>query len=247
VLLQGRLNELAHAASFAGIASVIVLEGVDAAGKGGTIRRIASAIPITNIRVIPVGAPTEEERARHYLWRFWRQIPARGNMVIFDRSWYGRVLVERVEGFATTEQWHRAYEELNDFESMLEQSGIPVIKFWLQIDQDEQQRRFAARAQTPYKKYKLTEEDLRNRSKWDLYQQAANDMLAKTSTSLAPWYVLSSMDKRHARLKALGIVCDRLEARVLAVLGKNWRKHLFQAPGKASRKTGKNGKNGKKG
>jgi polyphosphate kinase 2 (PPK2 family) len=253
--LQGRLNELARAASSAGIASVIAFEGVDAAGKGGTIRRIATAIPITNIKIVPIAAPTEEERARHYLWRFWRHLPAKGDMVIFDRSWYGRVLVERVEGFATAEQWGRAYEEINDFESMLDQSGIPVIKFWLQIDQAEQERRFEARAQTPYKKYKLTDEDLRNREKWDQYQQAANDMLAKTSTSAAPWYMLAAVDKRHARLKALQIVCERLESRLLSTLGEDWRKSLLQAPGKPASgtarrakggKTGKNGKNGKK-
>lgn len=224
--LQGRLNELAHAANLAGIASVLVFEGVDAAGKGGTIRRIATGVPIQYLRVIPVSAPSDEEKRRHYLWRFWRHVPAAGNMVIFDRSWYGRVLVERVEDLATTEQWGRAYEELNDFESVLHQSGIPVIKFWLQIDPEEQKRRFEARAETPYKKYKLTEEDLRNRSNWQEYQQAANDMLARTSTTYAPWNLLAANDKRHARISALQIVCTRLEERVVAELGKNWQKKL---------------------
>jgi polyphosphate:AMP phosphotransferase len=242
--LQARLNELARAVDFAGIASVVVFEGVDAAGKGGTIRRVSAAIPIQNVRVIPIAAPSEEERSHHYLWRFWRRLPAGGDMVIFDRSWYGRVLVERVEGFATAEQWGRAYEELNDFEALLDQSGMPVVKFWLQIDQEEQLRRFEARAKTPYKKYKLTDDDFRNREKWTQYQEAAHDMLARTSTSYAPWHTLPANDKKYARLRALEIVGDRLEAQLVANLGKNWRKQIPQGPAKQAKKARKTKKKG---
>ena len=213
---QQRLNELTRAAEDAGIACVMVFEGADAAGKGGTIRRVTAAMPIHAVRVIPIAAPTDEENARHYLWRFWRQIPAAGKTVIFDRSWYGRVLVERVEGFAAEPEWRRAFEEINDFESLLDQGGQLVLKFWLQIDADEQLRRFEARANTPYKKHKLTDEDYRNREKWDLYQQAVHDMVARTSTRNAPWHLISANDKKHARLTVLEAVCDRFEAQLEA-------------------------------
>lgn len=209
--LQSRLNGLSRSLVDAGDACVLVFEGVDAAGKGGAIRRLTAAMPIQSVRVIPIAAPSDEELARHYLWRFWRHVPAAGKIVIFDRSWYGRVLVERVEGFAPDYAWQRAYEEINDFESILHESGIPVIKFWLQIDADEQLRRFESRAETPYKKYKLTDEDFRNREKWDLYQEATHDMITRTSTRYAPWNLVAANDKRHARLSVLRIVCERLE------------------------------------
>lgn len=209
--LQARLNSLSRSMLKAGKACVMVFEGVDAAGKGGSIRRLTAAMPIQSARVIPIAAPSDEELARHYLWRFWRHVPGAGKVVIFDRSWYGRVLVERVEGFAEETEWQRAYEEINDFESILHQSGIVVIKFWLQIDADEQLRRFDSRAETPYKKYKLTDEDFRNREKWDLYQKATHDMITRTSTSYAPWNLVASNDKRHARLTVLRTVCDRFE------------------------------------
>ncbi len=212
--LQARLNGLSRSLVDAGIACVMVFEGVDAAGKGGAIRRLTAAMPIQSVRVVPIAAPSDEELARHYLWRFWREIPAAGKIVIFDRSWYGRVLVERVEGFAEENEWQRAYEEINDFESILDQAGIPVIKFWLQIDADEQLQRFESRAETPYKKYKLTDEDFRNREKWDLYQQATHDMITRTSTSYAPWYLVAANDKRHARLTVLRTVCKRLEEKL---------------------------------
>jgi polyphosphate:AMP phosphotransferase len=245
-LLQSRLNELSRAASYAEIPSVVAFEGVDAAGKGGTIRRMTAAIPIQSVRVIPIAAPSEEERLRHYLWRFWRRLPEAGDITIFDRSWYGRVLVERVEGLASEDAWSRAYEEINDFEAMLVQSGMPVVKFWLQIDAEEQLRRFQARAKTPYKKYKLTEEDFRNREKWDLYQQAAHDMVARTNTSGAPWHLLAANDKKHARLRALEILCDFLESRLIAVLGDNWRKKVPDGVVAGTRKTKKSKKkNGK--
>jgi len=237
--LQSRLNELSRATSLAEIASVMVFEGVDAAGKGGTIRRITTAIPIQNVRVVPIAAPSEEERLRHYLWRFWRHVPGAGDITIFDRSWYGRVLVERVERFASADAWGRAYEEINDFESMLDQSGIPVIKFWLQIDKEEQLRRFEARAKTAYKKYKLTDEDYRNREKWDLYQQAAHDMIAKTNTSVAPWHLLASNDKKHARLEALQVVCERLESQLISKLGADWREKVPHGPVQKAKKAKK--------
>jgi polyphosphate:AMP phosphotransferase len=242
--LQNRLNELSRAASLAEIASVLVFEGVDAAGKGGTIRRITTAIPIQNVRVIPIAAPSEEERLRHYLWRFWRHVPGAGDVTIFDRSWYGRVLVERVEQISSADAWGRAYEEINDFESMLDQSGVPVIKFWLQIDKEEQLRRFEARAKTPYKKYKLTDEDYRNREKWDLYQQAAHDMIAKTNTSFAPWHLLAANDKKHARLEALQTVCDRLESQLVSKLGVDWRAEIPRGPVHKAKKAKKARKKG---
>jgi len=210
--LQGRLAELSRKAIDRGFSCVMAFEGWDAAGKGGTIRRLTRALPAQNVRVMRVAAPTDEEKARHYLWRFWRQLPRDGNAVIFDRSWYGRVLVERVEGFAKEEEWRRAYEEINEFESQLCEHGMPVLKFWLHIDPDEQLRRFEARAKTPYKKYKLTEEDFRNREKWPDYSQAVHDMVTRTNTSYAPWKLIAANDKRHARIEVLRTVCERIEA-----------------------------------
>ena len=237
--LQARLAELSRAAADAGIACVMVFEGVDAAGKGGSIRRVTAALPVQNFRVIPIAAPTDEEAARHYLWRFWRHVPGKGNTVIFDRSWYGRVLVERVEGLANDHQWGRAYEEINDFEGSLDDAGIPVMKFWLQIDAEEQLRRFQARAATPYKKYKLTDEDYRNREKWGLYKQAAHDMIARTNTSYAPWNLVASNDKKHARLQVLRTVCDRFEARLEELRGKDWRKNAKSEKSNNNRKSKK--------
>jgi polyphosphate:AMP phosphotransferase len=215
--LQARLNELSREAADAGVPCVMVFEGSDAAGKGGTIRRVTHAMPIDQVRVVPIAAPTDEEAARHYLWRFWRHIPRVGQTVIFDRSWYGRVLVERVEEFAQPDEWLRAYEEINEFEAVLEDHGMPVIKFWLQIDADEQLRRFESRADAAYKKYKLTDEDYRNREKWDAYAQAVDDMVARTSTSYAPWYLVPSNDKKYARLMVLRTVCERLDERLAQV------------------------------
>jgi polyphosphate kinase 2 (PPK2 family) len=163
---------------------------------------------VRDYQLVPVAAPTDEERARHYLWRFWRQLPQAGRMVIFDRSWYGRVLVERVEGFASEEAWRRAYEEINDFESQLAEHGMVVQKFWLHVDRDEQLRRFKAREQTPYKKYKITEEDYRNREKWDAYTAAVNEMVARTSTASAPWHLIAANDKPSARVQVLKTVAD---------------------------------------
>ncbi|GLQ32392.1 polyphosphate:AMP phosphotransferase [Litoribrevibacter albus] len=190
---------------------VIVFEGWDAAGKGGCIRRLTSSIDAGFYRVIPVAAPTDEESAHHYLWRFWRKIPRAGRMSIFDRSWYGRVLVERVEGFASDNEWQSAYDEINDFERQLHDKGIPVIKFWLHIDKEEQLERFKERETIPYKHHKITEEDYRNREKWTDYEITINDMIDKTSTSYAPWRLIPSNSKHYARIEVLKHVCNVLE------------------------------------
>lgn len=186
-------------------------EGVDAAGKGGAIRRLLGAIDVRNARVIAVAAPTDEERAHPYLWRFWRHLPRQGRATIYDRTWYGRVLVERVEGFCAPEDWKRAYGEISAFEEELTESGVIVCKFWLQISPHEQLRRFHDRVKTPFKQYKITEDDWRNRSKWDAYQAAAVDMIEKTSAPDAPWTLIEAEDKRWARLRVMKAVADRLE------------------------------------
>lgn len=210
--LQGRLSVLGRKARAAKTSTIVVLEGWDAAGKGGIIRRITAAMDARNYRVIPVSAPTDEERAQHYLWRFWRHIPRAGRFTIYDRSWYGRVLVERVEAYAADDEWIRAYREINEFEEELSEHGIVLVKYWVHIDQDEQLARFKAREETPFKQHKITEEDWRNREKWDAYAHAVNDMVERTSTEFAPWHLIEGNDKRWARVKALQILCDRLEA-----------------------------------
>jgi len=208
---QGRLGELARLAREKKRSSIVLLEGWDAAGKGGMIRRIIPAMDARQYRIIPIAAPTDEERAQHYLWRFWRHIPRAGKVTIYDRSWYGRVLVERVEGFAHENEWMRAYTEINNFEEQLVEGGIVLVKFWLHISSEEQLVRFKAREQTPFKQYKITEEDYRNRDKWDAYENAINDMVERTSTANAKWHLIEGNDKYHARIKALKIYCDRLE------------------------------------
>ncbi len=207
---QAELNELAWAAYNKRRSTVLVFEGMDASGKGGTIRRIAQAVDARLYRAIPVAAPTDEERAHHYLWRFWRHIPRAGRMTIYDRSWYGRVLVERVEGFAKPAEWRRAYSEINRFEEQLVDSGIILLKFWLQISLDEQLQRFRERESVPYKRYKITDEDWRNREKWPLYQEAVNEMIARTSTQYAAWTLIEGNDKRHARIKVLRTICETM-------------------------------------
>ncbi|MBC6439094.1 MAG: polyphosphate:AMP phosphotransferase [Rhodospirillales bacterium] len=209
--LRGRLNLLSRNKHFRKRALVAVFEGHDAAGKGGSIRRVTAALDARFCRVVRIAAPTEEERLHPYLWRFWRHIPRHGHMTIFDRSWYGRVLVERVEGFAAEYDWMRAYGEINDFEETLANHGIIVAKFWLTIDRDEQNRRFEERRTTGYKRYKLTDEDLRNRARWDDYYHAIGDMVEQTSTSVAPWTLVAANDKRHARITVLETLCQRLE------------------------------------
>ncbi|RCI49506.1 polyphosphate kinase, partial [Pseudomonas aeruginosa] len=162
--------------------------------------------------IVPIAAPTEEERAQPYLWRFWRHIPARRQFTIFDRSWYGRVLVERIEGFCAPADWLRAYGEINDFEEQLSEYGIIVVKFWLAIDKQTQMERFKEREKTPYKRYKITEEDWRNRDKWDQYVDAVGDMVDRTSTEIAPWTLVEANDKRFARVKVLRTINDAIEA-----------------------------------
>lgn len=209
--LQGTLNQLSRRAQDAGVSTILVFEGWDAAGKGGAIRRITAAMDARIYQVIPIQAPSDEENAQHYLWRFWRHLSRAGRFTIFDRSWYGRVLVERVEGFATEPEWRRAYAEINDFEDQLIQSGIVLCKFWLHISKDEQLARFKHREETPYKRWKLTDEDMRNRERWDAYEAAVNTMVERTSTSVAPWTLVEGNDKRYARVKILETVCDRLK------------------------------------
>ena len=185
---------------------VIVYEGWDAAGKGGNIKRLASALDPRGYEVIPIAAPTHDELARHYLWRFWERLPKTGHIAIFDRSWYGRVMVERLEGFCSEAEWQRAYDEINEFERELTDAGTVVVKFWVQIDKDTQLARFRERQNTPEKQWKITEEDWRNREKWDAYEEAVDEMLARTSTERAPWHILESVDKRYARIKAMRLV-----------------------------------------
>jgi len=211
---QRKLFELAREAAQAGVSTLLAFEGWDAAGKGGVIRRITRATDSRTTRTVPVAAPSDEERAHHYLWRFWRQLPRAGRLLIFDRSWYGRVLVERVEGFAREDEWRRAYSEINDFEEQLCESGMVVLKFWLHIDPGEQLARFRARERTAYKKYKITEEDYRNRERWSDYEAAVDEMVRRTSTTHAPWQLIPANDKRYARVATLDILCDALEARL---------------------------------
>jgi AMP-polyphosphate phosphotransferase len=209
---QGRLNLLSRDPKFKRLSVTIVFEGPDAAGKGGAIRRITGALDARQYQGIPIAAPTDEERAQPYLWRFWRHLPRRGCFTIYDRSWYGRVLVERVEGFCAEADWMRAYSEINDFEEQLVLNGTVVAKFWLQIDKDEQLKRFELREKTSFKRFKITAEDWRNREKWDAYQTAADDMIQRTSTALAPWMLVESNDKYYARIKVLKTLVQRIEA-----------------------------------
>ena len=211
---QADLNLLSRKAANRGTTMLAVFEGADAAGKGGAIRRITRALDARYYKVVPIAAPTDEEAARHYLWRFWRHLPRAGRMLIFDRSWYGRVLVERVEGFAGEDEWRRAYREINEFEEELVEFGVGVVKFWLHIDQDEQLARFKAREQTPYKQFKITEEDYRNRDKWELYEEAVNEMVERTSTSHAPWTLIEANDKYFARVKVLQTIAGALERQI---------------------------------
>ncbi|MEQ8352697.1 MAG: UDP-galactose-lipid carrier transferase [Leptospiraceae bacterium] len=191
---------------------VLVFEGKDAGGKGGAIRRLTSSMPPVLYRVIPIAAPEPFEKKRHYLWRFWRQMPPPGRLAIFDRSWYGRVLVERVEGFASAREWSRAYDEINSMELSLHRAGTHLAKFWLHIDQDEQANRFQARASSPLKQWKFTEEDVRNRQKWPEYEQAVQEMLDRTDTDFAPWNLIEANDKRFARIKVLRTVLKMMES-----------------------------------
>lgn len=209
---QARLALLTRDKAFRDIAVIAVFEGNDAAGKGGAIRRVTQALDARLYHSVPVAAPTEEERAQPYLWRFWRHIPRRGRMVIFDRSWYGCVLVERVEGLCAEADWMRAYSEIVEFEQQLVAHGIVLVKFWLAISKDEQLRRFRQREKVPFKRFKITPEDWRNRRKWDAYEQAVCDMVDRTSTAIAPWTLVEANNKYYGRVKVLRTLCDAIEA-----------------------------------
>lgn len=212
---QARLGRLTRLAARRGVPAVVVLEGPDAAGKGGAIRRLCALLDASLVSIHSTPAPTPDEKARHYLWRFWTKVPAAGRLAIFDRSWYGRVLVERVEGFAKPAEWQRAYGEINAFETELAAAGAVVVKFWLHLSKDEQMRRFRSREESPHKRHKMTAEDYRNRAKWDVNLRAAEDMVARTDTPHAPWLVIPADDKRATRVAVLRAVtralADRLE------------------------------------
>jgi len=211
---QARLSPLQRTAIKQGVSTVIVFEGWDAAGKGGAIHRVTGSLDARDYQVIPIAAPTDEERAQHYLWRFWRHLSRRGRLTIFDRSWYGRVLVERVEGFATEAEYMRAYGEINHFEEQLVNDGILLLKFWIHISKAEQLKRFKDRTRTAYKRWKITDEDWRNRKKWEDYTIAVNDMVERTSTKIAPWTLVEGNDKNFARIKVLRTLSGRLEERL---------------------------------
>jgi polyphosphate:AMP phosphotransferase len=207
--LQAEIHLLHLQARHKGVATLLLFEGPDAAGKGGAIRRINAALEARNYQVHGVAKPTEDELAQHYLWRFWRNIPRDGYMAIYDRSWYGRVLVERVEGLASEEEWRRAYAEINDFEHQLIEHGIILVKYWIHITKDEQLKRFKLRERTPHKRWKLTEDDWRNRKRWELYELSVHDMVQYTSTDKTPWTLVEGNDKRYARIKVLQTLRDR--------------------------------------
>ena len=208
---QLRLLNLTRELAEARRALIIVFEGPDAAGKGGAIKRLAERLDPRLLRVHSVIKPTEEENQHHYLWRFWNKLAPYGQSVIFDRSWYGRVLVERVEGFASEKEWKRAYEEINEFERLLADDGAIFVKFYLHISKEEQLFRFKRREADPYKHWKINDEDWRNRRKWEEHNSAAEDMFEKTSTEDAPWTVIAANYKWHARLRVLKTVVDTLE------------------------------------
>ncbi len=214
VRLQGELNELHRRAREAGISLIGVFEGRDAAGKGGAIRRVVAALDVRRVDVVRTGPPSDEELMHHYLWRFWRRVPRAGSVTLFDRSWYGRVLVERVEELTMEPDWRRAYDEINEFEHQLVDHGAVLVKYWLRIDREEQKRRFQERKRVPHKRWKLTDDDRRNRRLWKDYDAAIDEMLERTSTDEAPWTVVAANDKRHARLVVLRTMVSALEARL---------------------------------
>ena len=209
--LQGRLSELHNEVYRRRIPVVLAFEGWDAGGKGGAIKRLTQALDPRGYAVQPVSAPNDLEKSHHYLWRFWTAMPKAGHFTIFDRSWYGRVMVERIEGFCSGDEWRRAYAEINNMEESWANSGCIVLKFWMQIDKDEQARRFKERQETPDKQWKITEEDWRNRTKWDQYEVAVDEMLVRTSTTYAPWIIVEANSKYYARIKVLKTVVGAIE------------------------------------
>ena len=214
---QKKLNNLHNIIYKKKIPVIIAYEGWDAAGKGGNIRRITEALDPRGYEVQPIASPEPHEKARHYLWRFWNNVPKAGHIAIFDRTWYGRVMVERIEGFCSEADWHHAYREINEMETHFVNSGALVLKFWIQIDKDEQERRFNDRMKNPEKQWKITDEDWRNREKWDAYVLAVNEMLEKTSTKDAPWIVVEGNSKWYARIKVLETVADAMEKKIKEV------------------------------
>lgn len=210
-ILQKRIKNLEHMIYTHRIPVVIAYEGSDAGGKGGNIRRLTADLDPRGYDVIPVAAPTPTEKAQHYLWRFWKEFPKAGHIAIFDRTWYGRVLVERIEGFASPDEWKRAYREINEMEESWTNFGTVLVKFWLHISPEEQLKRFEARQADPDKNWKITEEDWRNREKMDEYKMAVDEMILRTSTKNAPWTVVEANSKYYARIKALHTVCDAIE------------------------------------
>jgi polyphosphate:AMP phosphotransferase len=214
---QKRLAQLHHEIYTRRIPVVLVYEGWDAAGKGGNIRRLTQSLDPRGYEVIPIAAPNDLEKAHHYLWRFWTNFPKAGHIAIFDRSWYGRVMVERIEGFCSQSEWRRAYREINEMERNFTNFGTVLLKFWIHIDQDEQLARFEARQENPHKQWKITDEDWRNREKWDDYRMAVDELLLRTSTPKAPWHIIESNCKLFARVKAIETVVAALEARLAQV------------------------------
>ncbi len=208
--VQTRLQRIQQAYLVSGRSAAIVFEGWDAAGKGGTIRRMSAVLDPRGFKVWPIAAPREYHRERHYLTRFWERLPPRGGISVFDRSWYGRVLVERVEGFADEAEWRRAYDEINQFEKLLTEDGMRVLKFFLHITPEVQLARFEERLRDPMKRWKLSYEDFRNRDKWDAYEAAIEDMLYRTSTRRAPWYLVPANDKKFARIHTMTTIADAL-------------------------------------
>ncbi|MBG03992.1 MAG: polyphosphate:AMP phosphotransferase [Rhodospirillaceae bacterium] len=211
---RARLHSLYRRAKAQDLSVILAFEGWDAAGKGGAIRRLTAALDARDYQVVPIAAPTDEERAHHYLWRFWRRVSRAGRFTIFDRSWYGRLLVEKVEQLIDAATYERSFDEIVEFEDQISEHGILLLKFWLHIDKDEQAARFEKRKATPYKRWKLTDEDWRNREKWDEYERCVDEMVRRTSTENSPWTLVEANDKRHARLKVIETLCERLEERL---------------------------------
>lgn len=212
--LQDRIEELHGELYRRRIPVILGFEGWDAGGKGGAIKRLTEKMDPRGYRVHPTASPNDIEKVHHYLWRFWKNVPKDGHIAIFDRTWYGRVMVERIEGFCTKEEWQRAYQEINEMEKQFFQHGAIVLKFWLQIDKDEQERRFKERMDNPEKQWKITDEDWRNREKWDEYEKAVDEMLVRTSTTYAPWIIVEGNNKYYARIKILRTVVEAMEKRI---------------------------------
>lgn len=214
---QKRLWDLEHEIYRRRIPVLILYEGWDAAGKGGNIRRLVTPLDPRGYEVVPVAAPNDTEKSHHYLWRFWTHLPKAGHITVFDRTWYGRVMVERIEGFCREDEWQRAYGEINAMERQLTDFGAVLVKFWLHIDKDEQLRRFKTRERTPYKRWKITDEDWRNREKWGRYKQAVDEMLARTSPANAPWTVVEANNKQYARIKSMRTVIAAIEMKLASI------------------------------